>query len=246
MKRSILIHLAVALLLCVAWTTVVAGNNLTAQLWADYHAHFYQTEKIEYYGDNGIRFGGGDDKFVRLYVRPSLRYHYTERLRFLAGIGVFYTDNQNVANTLEIRPWQGVRFKWPTVGKLTFGNLVRLEERITFTSGRSAFQLRLRYQLGTDISLTRIPWQGLYIPASAELFWDAGDLVDLYSDELRITSGLGYVINESWVMAFVIIVEASQSSLDKSLSATDIIFRFQLKQLLSTHDFEGRVEAPDN
>jgi hypothetical protein len=90
MKRLILIHLAVVLLLCVAWTTVIAENDLTAQLWADYHAHFYQTEKIEYYGDNGIRFGGGDDKFVRLYARPSFRYHQTERLRFLAGVGVFY------------------------------------------------------------------------------------------------------------------------------------------------------------
>jgi hypothetical protein len=246
MKLLVLIPLSGVFLVCMIWTAALAQDEVVPQLWADYHAHYYMNERNEFYGDAGIRFGGGDSKFVRFYARPSIRHHRSEMLRYLLGIGVFLTDNIDAPNQLEIRPWQGLRVNWPKLGTLTFSNLFRLEQRFTFSPDDSGTQLRFRYQLGTSIQLTKVPWQGLYIPASVELFWEAGDDVDLYSDQIRITSGLGYVINDAWIMTFVITGQGSQSNVDKTFTPTDIIIRFQLKHLLSKRDFRGRVEAPDN
>ena len=223
-----------------------AQDEVTGQLWTDYHAHFYHSESMEYYADGGIRFGGGDDKFVRAYVRPSIRYHHSEKLRFLAGLGVFGTNYEVAPSTLEIRPWQGVRFRWPKLGRFQFSNLVRLEQRLTFSENDSAFQLRLRYQLGTTLPLMAVPWRGFYVPVSFEFFFDAGDNVDLFSDELRLNAGVGYVVNEVWIFTFLLTVERTRSEQDSSFSTADIIFRFQVKQLLSKRDFRGRIEAPDS
>ena len=236
------------LTLCVFGSSAMAQDDVSGQLWSDYHAHYYQTAKREFYGDTGLRFGGAPDKFFRAYARPSLRYHHTEKLRFLGGLGVFFTRNVDAPNTLEIRPWEGVRYKWPTVGPLTINNLVRFEQRITFASDNNdaAFQLRFRYKLGTSIPLMRVPSKGFFVPVSVEWFWDLGDDVDRFSDDLRLTGGLGYIVDETWIVNFVLTVERSRSSADRDFTTADFIFRFQVKQLLSKKDFRGRIEAPDN
>jgi hypothetical protein len=235
------------LILCSGRTSAFAQDDTSGQLWSDYHAHYYTSEKNEFYGDGGLRIGGGSDKFWRIYARPSIRYHYTEKLRFLGGLGLFYTDNKDAVNMLEIRPWHGLRYKWPTFGKVTLNNLFRLEERITFPtdSWDGRFQLRFRYQLSTQFSLMKVPWNGFYIPLSAEAFWDVGDKVDVFADDGRLSTGIGYVANDVWIFTLLLIVEQSRSTKDESFAVADIIIRFQIKQLLSKRDFRGRIEAPD-
>ena len=190
---------------------------------------------------------GGSDKFWKAYARPSLRYHYIERLYFLGGVGVFYTDNADDINTLEIRLWEGLRYRWPTLGPLTIGNYFRLEQRFAFPTDTwdLSFQLRFRYQVGTSIPLMAVPWNGFFIPVSVEWFWDVGDNVDAFGDDLRLNGGLGYIVSETWIVNFLLTVERSRSGTDENFTTADIIFRFQIKQLLSKRDFRGRIEAPD-
>jgi len=225
-----------------------AQDDVSTQLWADYHAHYYRGESMELYADSGLRFASSPDEFVRFYLRPSFRYHYSQLFRLHAGLGVFATDNIDAANTLEIRPWQGVKVRWPTLGPLVFNNLVRFEQRITFASGADdpGFQLRLRYQLGTNIPLMPVPWKGFFVPASIEWFWDAGDEMDQFADDLRLSAGVGYVVNEVWLVNCLLTIERSSSTVDSGFTTADIIFRFQLKQLLSKRDYRGRIEAPDS
>lgn len=227
-------------------SAVIAQDDVTNQLWVDYHASFHTSEKLEFHGDTGVRFASPPDEFFRFYIRPSLRHHYSERWRFLVGLGAFATDNIGAENTLEIRPWEGVRLKWPTLGPITVNNLVRFEQRIKFSSNESgaAFQLRFRYQLGTSIPLMREPWQGFFIPVSAEWFWDAGDDVDRFADDLRLSAGLGYEISETWIVNFLLTIERSRSTSDSSFTTADVIFRFQIKHLLSKRDFRKRIETP--
>lgn len=234
------------------WTAAAAqdapsGNDVQGQLWADYHAHFYRTKRQEFYGDTGVRYGGGEAEFLKVYVRPSLRYHQTNVLRYRLSVGAFYTDEKTSDNTLEIRPSEGIQVNWPNLRKATIINVARVEQRIIYdtTTWERTYQVVLRYQLGTVVSLTRIPWEGLFVPLSAEFFWQDGDVLE-YSDQLRVTAGLGRVIGESWIIDAVLTFEQKRSSGDAAFTESDIILRFQVKQLLSKRNFFNRVEVPDN
>jgi hypothetical protein len=192
-----------------------------------------------------------DFSWGQAYVRPSLRFHRRKAFDGHIGIGVFYTYIEEVSDELEIRPWQGVKFRWPILNGLTFSHYFRLEERFVFSDGDSELALRFRYKLGTRLALKKATGarllDSLYMPISVELFADAGPQIDpLFGSRARFDVGLGRAFNDDWIGEVHLIVQASRSGTDDHLHTTDYILRIQVKHLLAAKDYLKRnMDLPD-
>ena len=89
------------------------------QLWFDIITHFEINNRLEYFGDMSYRTSLNRDKIRRLMVRPSIRYHWTYELDVIAGLGINGTWDTNNYNTVEIRPYQGLRLNWPRIWRIS-------------------------------------------------------------------------------------------------------------------------------
>jgi hypothetical protein len=244
---------AVVALSSVVWLAemALAQGDANLQLWADYHSHYYRSEQKEWYADAGLRVLPEDFAWAQAYVRPSLRFHRRTAYDAHAGVGAFYTYNEGISDVLELRPWQGVKFRWPILTQLTFSHYFRLEERFSFSGGRGEFALRFRYKLSTRIALRKAvvwsPFDPLFMPISVELFADAGPKVDpLFGSRGRFDIGLGYTFSDDWVGELHLIAQASRSGLEERLDTTEYILRLQLKHLFEAKDYRKRkVDLPD-
>jgi hypothetical protein len=233
-------YLLVGVLLATA-SPALAEDDTTNQVWFDYHAHYHADPKREYYGDAGLRFYRST--WRQLYARPSLRFHRRHDLHL--GLGAFYTWNKDLSNTLELRPWQGLKVRWPRFEALTFSHYGRFEQRFSFPeSGDNELGLRLRYKLATRISLAkRLSLDRVYVPVSGEFFFDFGPKVDVFfRSRARFDVGLAYNHDDAWIGEFHLIVQGSASGEDRDLESSDFIFRFQVKHLLSSKDYRLRNE----
>jgi hypothetical protein len=225
----------------------VADDDVSKQVWLDYHNYFYINPAWEYYGDLGYRVLATDASWMRFYVRPSMRWHHHKsplELRF--GLGAFYTYNDSTSNQFELRPFGGVLYKWPKIGPLTFASYLRLEDRYVWDTDDKSLSHsgRLRYKLSTKVPLTKTrDKEYFFVPLSAEIFWDAGDgPEEKFSDDLRLDAGIGYIFSWVWVAEFHFIVQRSRTTLGGDLETTDFIFRFQLKRLWTAHDYMSHSE----
>jgi hypothetical protein len=222
-----------------------AQDDVSEQLWLDYHEHFYFKPNWEFYGDGGFRTILANSDWQRLYVRPSVRFHSPKHpWEGRGGVGLFYTKDALDVNQLELRPWLGLRIRWPRFEPLTFSNYFRLEGRLIWETEDWELDetLRFRYQLGTRIplELNRVQ-KYFYLPVSAEWFTNLGrDVAESYSSELRLNAGLGYVFNYVWAGEFHFILQRSRSGKGLSFETTDLIFRFQVKRLWSALDYMER------
>ncbi len=237
----------------VAWLSSPAGAQDTSnlQVWADYTTHYYKSEQTEWYADGGIRTLPKDYSWHQVYVRPSLRFHRRKHFDGHAGLGVFYTYNESFSDALELRPWQGIKFRWPILTHLSFSHYFRLEERFNFTEGENELAVRFRYKLSTRVALVRAAHENrldpVFIPISAELFSDAGPKIDeLFGSRARFDVGLGYVFNNNWVGELHLVIQSSRSGIEERLETSEYIIRFQLKHLLSAKDYRNRkLEVPE-
>lgn len=247
MKYSSFIILFACGVVVIAPTISGAQDDTYLQLWADYHAHYFKNAQIEWYGDGGLRVLPDDFSWVQAYVRPSLRFHRRKHFDVHAGLGLIYTYNEEFADALEVRPWQGIKFKWPTLGGLDFSHYFRFEQRMSFSDGRGDLALRFRYKLGTKIILKKASGgkilAPLFIPVSVELFADTGPNIDpLFGSRGRFDIGLGYTAGEEWVGELHLIVQASRSGLDQQLETSEYILRLQFKHLLTSKNYNIKKE----
>jgi hypothetical protein len=218
-----------------------AQDDTTKQYWFDYHSHYFLRTEREFYADAGFRTY--ESIWRQFYARPSVRLHRGHDLHF--GLGAFYTWNQDVSNSLELRPFQGLKVRWPRFDAVSFSHYGRFEQRFSFPeSGDSELGLRLRYKLATRISLAKgLHLDRLYVPVSGEFFFDFGPKVDLlFRSRARFDVGLAYTQSDAWVGEFHVIVQGSASGEQRDLETTDVIFRFQVKHLLSSKDHRVRNE----
>ncbi len=235
------------LIVCVAATFAagfarpsVAGDAKSYQFWIDLNRHWYINNKAEFYGDYGYRIVDYDTNAWRLYGRPSVRYHINKQYEAQGGVGVFYTSYEYQSNRLEIRPFQAFVVRWPNFELLSLQSKFRLEERFYYfiDDKEWEFNLRFRYQIATNLPLKRgVKENFFFVPLKAEWFWDIGDEVyDYHPAEMRFDTGLGYVFKNFWTLEFHFIFQRSRSGADDTFKIDDLVFRLQIKWLLSSKD----------
>lgn len=173
----------------------------------------------------------GEDWRV-VYLRPSVLFTLNSRFAIQGGVGFF--QSFRLIDQLEIRPWQGLLVRWPKVGRVSFQNLVRLEERLL----RSRFLekaiviWRLRYKLSATIPLnsTKVQEGTIYVPAYVELFTDLGGNIPKPSaNRLRLSAGIGYKMPRDWAVEFSYIHQQARGGPLEEFLMGDHVFRIQFK-----------------
>ena len=228
------INKALLVALLFIWNLPTYGQEeiIDHQLWFDVMPHFEINNRLEFYGDGSYRTSTTGDKFRRFVLRPSIRYHWTYELDLLAGLGGFLTWEEKDYNTIELRPYQGVRLNWPKIWRMNFKHRGIVEERLLWNNqGDFDPNLRFRYRIKTKLPLNKqsMQYNTLYIPMSYEIFANVGpEEVERFHNKARANVGLGYVFSEKWIGEFEITFQRSRSTKTDELILSDRIFRFKL------------------
>ena len=229
---SIRYPLIIVLSLIGALSSRAQEEIIDHQLWFDVMPHFEINNRLEFYGDGSYRTSTTGDKFRRFVLRPSIRYHWTYELDLIGGLGFFLTFEEEDYNTIELRPYQGVRLNWPKIWRLNFKHRGIVEERLLWNNqGDFDPNLRFRYRIKTKLPLNKqsMQYNTLYIPISYEIFANVGpDEVERFHNRARANIGLGYVFSEKWIGEFEITFQRSRSTKTDELILSDRIFRFKL------------------
>ncbi len=241
MFRNILIVCLVLLNFVYAQSS---SDNITQQIWLDYNPQSDLSESYTLYGS----FGGRTIipySWTKVYITAAVRYapdplfniFNKSQQEYHGGLSLFYTFNEDAANQLELRPFQGYKIKWPDFERVKFTHFLKLEERFLFTIGESdfEFELRARYKIEAIFHRTKhlVDFaDGLYFPISIEF------LINLYStqqfnDGIRITPGLGYSSQSKlWKMQFDLSYQYADKAETGSFTKSTIIYRLRFFQAI--------------
>jgi hypothetical protein len=130
---------------------LAAQTTVYNQLWLDYNPQIALGAGHDLSGQIGWRTPLDEGEWSRWVLRA----HVSERdggFDWSAGAGMFYTRAEQAADLYEIRPFQGLRTKWPDGRFFRLDHYLRVEERLQWTSAGSGtdFSVRLRYRLQTE------------------------------------------------------------------------------------------------
>lgn len=240
-------HLRLIIIIFFLYPVVLSAQDETDnQLWLDYyHYHQFKPDWTAY-GDAGYRTVTDEASWMMIYLRPSISWHKKKLFDLNGGIGFFYTFNYDTVNNFEIRPWQGIKVKWPTLKHISFYQYVRLEERFNFPvdTWTMEFNFRFRYKIGFKATLYTIDHEllkYLYLPFSIEVFANVGpQLSEKYTNKGRITLGFGYRTNHEWAFEFDFTLQGSRTGKDDNFTSSDRIFQFKLRRYLSSGLFKRK------
>jgi hypothetical protein len=227
LQRIFCVH---CFLMVIGLTIYAQGNeSVTEQLWVDVIPHFAINERLEYYGDASLRIVFEENTAYTMVVRPSVFYRLNPTVELRGGLGFFYTIIENNINQLEIRPWQGVRIHWPTLGPIGIKHYLKLEERLLWETEVWDFDpaFRFRYKLGGRIPFNES--RKFYLSLFGEAFVNFGlDDVALLRDRMRGYIGLGHQINDTWTMELEFMLQRSRSNEIEDFDVSGHIFRLKL------------------
>ncbi len=211
------------------------------QLWLDLHLSLIANDKLDYFGDAGFRTFFNDRISERIYVRPSVRYHYRENITLLGGVGLFYSILHSESNNMEIRPWQGISVDWPSFKRipalqrrLRVNHLVRLEQQIIFSSEETDFNPRARYKLSANLNLCKeCGTRYWYIPTYLEFFFPfQNEVGGFFTNRNRLGTGIAYVQSRDWHYVFMANRFRSRSSKEEDFKISDYVFRISIYKRL--------------
>ncbi len=213
------------------------SDDVDNQVWLDWVGYRLPREDFQFMGDAGFRFlvGGGWEKYL---VRPSLQKGINEWLDLFGGLGFFYTVQKGLSNTLEIRPWIGARvyWYWDTFRKFRFSDYFRIEDRfiINTQSSGTSNSVRFRNKIDARIPITDHYFSDkiMYLMVSFEFFLDAGNVDELYADDIRLGVGLGYKFNYNWRLEFYFYGFRTQDTATTGFTKTDQVWRLTLKHYI--------------
>jgi hypothetical protein len=208
-----------------------AQNNeaITEQVWLDFIPFFKINEKLEYFGDAGIRLIFKDYTAYRLFARPSVRYRLNPVVELQGGVGFFYSIVNNFPDQVEIRPWQAVRLHWPTIGLIGIKHVFKFEERLLWETDTWEYDpaIRFRYKLGA-----RIPFNAsrrFYLSLFGEVFFnEGGENVEIFRNRMRGLFGFGYKQNKTWTVEVELMLQRSRSTTVDDFFVSDRIFRLKV------------------
>lgn len=221
---------------------IIAQNedeDVTYQAWLDYNVKYYFANKLNIYADLGARTVS-PYTWARFYFRPAISFTqspFTDPKRkftitYHLGVGVFYTNNVDIPDHTELRPFQGCNIQWPNFKRLRISHYFRLEERFGFYNNENDFGLRARYMIA---GIFRWNWEGkkilnsFYFPFHTEFFWNLAT-TSQFNDLVRITPGLGYHINADWRIEFDLSYHRNRDEAKESFETNDIVFRLRVFQ----------------
>jgi len=241
MLRKLLITFFVLLNIVYAQSS---DDEVTQQIWIDYNPQWDLNERYTLYGSLGGRTIV-PYSWTKVFFTAAVRYapdplfdifNKLQREVHL-GLNFYYTFNEDKANQIELRPFQGYKISWPNLEQLKVSHTLRLDERFIFTIGEDDFNFDLiaRYKIEAIFHRTKqlVDFaDGLYFPISVEFF------IKLYSNEqyndaIRVTPGLGYASDsEHWKIQFDLSYQYADNADAGSFTKNTIIYRLRFFQAI--------------
>ena len=143
----------------------------------------------------------------------------------------------------ELRLWQAATLDWPdSLGKwrrFVFSHRLMLEERFTKTTDWES-TVRLRYRFATTYPINKYSLEpgAFYAPLNVEFFYTPGDddVQELFSEQARVTAGLGYVLNQTWSVELRYTRQRSRDTITEEIHTTDNIFDLRFRTSIRIRD----------
>ena len=219
--------------------TQESSNQVNQQFRVDYNSRMKLTEKLNLFIPVGYRITS-PKKWSRLYVEPQIKYDWPrlilKKMRFkeslVGGVGIYYTDNLNINDRLEIKFFQGYNILAPNTKYFHLYNYLKIEERFEFNTQNwvGTFGLRLVYNPTAIIRFHGDLWkygEGFYIPISSEIYWNLIETKQ-FNDKFHFDFGLGKSINKKWKIAFVLGYNLSRQFEYDKFNTNEIIYRLRI------------------
>ena len=184
-------------------------------------------------GFGQFEFGDNPRSDYRAYevVWPGLTYSLKHWLQLSGGMLTRYTDNEQSADKLELRPFAGVKLFVPNKIEWNIYNYTRYEFRDTEnldTHDWTAYS-RIRSRFGVEFPLCARDraWQ-------PKTWYGLADVEPIYRfdhntiDPLYVRGGLGYVLSDRLRLELIYYAQFARTS-GGSLAYTDNIFQLNIK-----------------
>ena len=163
---------------------------------------------------------------------PGLNYRVARWAQLTAGLRSLYTANEDEADTLELRPFAGLKLLLPNRFEWHFYNYTRYEYRDTQdldTHDWYAYH-RIRSAFGVEIPLAprAAAWQPRTWIALAEtepFYRFDGDEID----PVRVRCGFGRILNDRFIVEFLYYAQFSRPGEGKPLEYAENMLRVNLK-----------------
>lgn len=163
---------------------------------------------------------------------PGLNYRVARWAQLTAGLRSLYTANEGEADTLELRPFAGVKLLLPNRFEWHFYNYTRYEYRDTRdldTHDWYAYH-RIRSAFGVEIPLAprAAAWQPKtwYALAETEPFYrfDGHEI-----DPVRLRCGLARILNDRFIVEFLYYTQYSRPGEGEAFEYAENMLRVNLK-----------------
>jgi len=210
----------------------------TNQLWLFWQHNQYFTSRLKYVGDIGYRHEIPFEHWRRIHFRPGVQWSAGNLVDLAGGIGFFFTAQEALPNSIEIRPWQGVRLHWPSLGRFYFDHYLRLEQRFNYFrdfDGNWEFAMRSKFKMNVTFPINNpgIIDKTLYARLNAELYFDLGNsIIERFVNKGRLTTGLMYCLNLKWRLEMLYAIEQSTAFSQEGFNVNSHIIQIHLKSYI--------------
>jgi Protein of unknown function (DUF2490) len=211
------------------------------------YPHYDIGDKLSVFGNFGYTSKPENYSKYR-FGWPGLIYSPNQWLQLWSGLDAYYTDDYGSANSLELRPFGGLKFSVENEAKMRFYNLTRYEYRAI--QNRKTHQwnnysrIRSRFGIVLPFAARARAWEPktFYGFTDVELFYRFD--MDQW-DPLRARGGLGYVVSDRVQTELIYTAQFTRSSPGSSLQLTDNILELNIKVALRK-SLLGRLFNPGN
>ena len=178
----------------------------------------------------------------RLVSTGGFSFDLSPRVRLEGALGLYYTWRPAVNDFFEIRLWQAITLDWPdSLGKwrrFVFSHRLMVEERFSRATDWD-FAMRFRYRLATAYPINKYSLEpgAFYAPLNVEFFATPGeDIQEFFSEEARVTAGLGYVLNKTWSVELRYTRQRSRDTITDAVRTTDNIIDVRFRTSIRIRD----------
>lgn len=214
-------------------------NEKTTQFWTDYNISGKIKDRLSWGSGFGFRTIS-PHQWNRLYIDPSVSYEWPRMIlkkkkykeKLFGGLAIYYTDNKQIPDQLEIRPYQGYSLSAPNWDHLVIKHTFKLEERfeISMKDWVNTFGLRLRYKGSITLRFKGDVWEkgkGFYIPADVQLYWNLIGTKQ-FNDKANLDIGIGREFSKKWKALISFGYNYSRAGVEESFDTSGMKWRFRL------------------
>jgi len=234
------LHIAIASALLILLVPGRCGAQ-GAEAWLDYIANWSPMGRWSFEANPGFSKGLAGDRWLDVYLTSTAAYQAFNWISTDGNFEAHYTFDKSTENVLELRPWLGVNFIWPTYGE--YLNVfypafsLRLEERFLWyqTSETQATKTRARIRLSTRFPLNNetLVTGTYYLLILAETYVPlGGEAREVSADKRRFQVGLGYVFGSDLRIEFQYVNMRTRNSYLNKFETGSQIFWLAVKNFL--------------